>query len=99
LKITGVEATLLKTRSVIVQISTDEGISGIGECTPINLEVLAHFVNTALQPLLIGEDPLKVDPHSVQPGAMAGVDIALRDILGKVTSLPIFTLLGGSYRY
>ena len=101
MKITGVEATLLKTRSVIVQISTDEGISGIGECTPINLEVLAHFVNTALQTLLIGEDPLKVDkldPHSVQPGAMAGVDIALRDILGKVTSLPIFTLLGGSYR-
>ena len=40
----------------------------------------------------------KLDPHSVQPGAMAGVDIALRDILGKVTSLPIFTLLGGSYR-
>ena len=112
MKITGVEATLLKTRSVIVQISTDEGISGIGECTPINLELLAHFVNTALQPLLIGEDPLKVDklwnamlfrayklgPHGVQPGEMAGVDIALRDILGKVTSLPIFTLLGGSYR-
>ena len=61
MKITGVEATLLKTRSVIVQISTDEGISGIGEYTPINLEVLAHFVNTALQPPLIGEDPLKVD--------------------------------------
>jgi len=31
MKIIGVEATLLKTRSVIVQISTDEGISGIGE--------------------------------------------------------------------
>ena len=61
MKIIGVEATLLKTRSVIVQISTDEGISGIGECTPMNLEVLAHFVNTALQPLLIGEDPLEVD--------------------------------------
>ena len=61
MKIIGVEATPLKTRSVIVQISTDEGISGIGECTPMNLEVLAHFVNTALQPLLIGEDPLEVD--------------------------------------
>ncbi|HAC19259.1 MAG TPA: hypothetical protein DCF78_11880, partial [Dehalococcoidia bacterium] len=34
MKITGVEATPLKTRSVVVQISTDEGISGIGECTP-----------------------------------------------------------------
>ena len=31
MKIIGVEATLRKTRSVIVQISTDEGISGIGE--------------------------------------------------------------------
>ena len=61
MKIIGVEATLLKTRSVMVQISTDEGISGIGECEPVNLEVPAHFVNTALQPLLIGEDPLKVD--------------------------------------
>ena len=96
----------------MVQISTDEGIYGIGECTPMNLEVLAHFVNTALQPLLIGEDPLEVDklwnkmlfrtyklgPHGVQPGAMAGVDIALWDILGKFTGLPIYTLLGGSYR-
>jgi len=112
MKITGVEATPLKTRSVIVQISTEEGISGIGECTPMNLEALAHFVNTALQSLLIGEDPLGVDklwnamlfrayklgPHGVQPGAMAGVDIALWDILGKFTGLPIYTLLGGSYR-
>ena len=112
MKITGVEATPLKTRSVIVQISTDEGISGIGECTPMNLEALAHFVNTALQSLLIGEDPLEVDklwnamlfrayklgPHGVQPGAMAGFDIALWDILGKFTGLPIYTLLGGSYR-
>ena len=78
----------------------------------MNLEVLAHFVNTALQPLLIGEDLLevdklwngmlfrtyKLDPHSVQPGAMVGVGIALWDILGKVTGLPIYTLLGGSYR-
>ena len=112
MKITHVDATALKTRSVIVQISTDEGITGIGECTPMNLEVLAHFVNTALRPLLVGEDPLEIDklwnamlfrtykmgPHGVQPGAMAGVDIALWDILGKVTALPIYTLLGGSYR-
>jgi len=72
----------------------------------MNLEVLAHFVNTALQPLLIGEDPLEVDklwnvmlfrtynldPHSVQPGAMAGVDIALWDILGKATGLPLHSV-------
>ena len=78
----------------------------------MNIEVLAHFVNTALRPLLVGEDPLEIDilwnkmlfstyklgPHGIQPGAMAGIDIALWDILGKVTGLPICTLLGGCYR-
>ena len=112
MKITKVEAIALKTRSVIVQVSTDEGVTGIGECTPMNLEVLAHFVNTVFRPLIVGDDPLEIDklwnkmlfsayklgPHGVQPGAMAGVDIALWDILGKVTGLPIYTLLGGCYR-
>ena len=112
MKITSVEATALKTRSVFVQVHTDEGISGIGECTPMNLEVLAHFVNTALRPQLLGEDPLEIEklwnkmlfstyklgPHGVQPGAIAGVDIALWDILGKFTGLSISTLLGARYR-
>ena len=112
MKITRVEATALKTRSVIVQIFTDEGIAGIGECSPMNLDVLAHFVNNALGPLLVDEDPLEIDklwnkmmfstyklgPHGVQPEAIAGVDIALWDILGKFSGLPICTLLGGSYR-
>ena len=112
MKITEVKATALKTRSVLVQVETDEGISGIGECSPMNLEVLAHFVNKALAPLLIGENPLEIDklwntmmfrtyklgPHGVQPEAIAGVDIALWDILGKATGLPVCTLLGGCYR-
>ena len=112
MKITAVEATALKTRSVIVQVHTDEGISGLGECTPMNIEVLAHFVNTALRPRLLGEDPLEIEklwnkmlfgtyklgPHGVQPGAIAGVDIALWDILGKFTGLPISTLLGARYQ-
>jgi len=112
MKITQVKATPLKTRSVIVQVFTDEGIDGVGECSPMNIEVLAHFVNKALAPLVVGEDPLEIDklwskmmfstyklgPHGVQPEAIAGVDIALWDILGKATGLPICTLLGGSYR-
>ncbi len=112
MKITEVLATPLKTRSVIVQISTDECVRGVGECTPMNLEVLTHFVNRVLGPMIIGEDPLEIDrlwnkmlfstyklgPHGAQPGAIAGIDIALWDILGKVAGLPICTLLGGSYR-
>ena len=112
MKITEVKVTALKTRSVIVQVFTDEGITGIGECSPMNLEVLAHFVNNALAPLIVGDDPLEIEkvwnkmfyrtyklgPHGVQPEAISGVDIALWDILGKYTELPISTLLGGTFR-
>jgi L-alanine-DL-glutamate epimerase-like enolase superfamily enzyme len=34
----------------------------------------------------------------VQPEAISGIDIALWDLLGKTTGLPIHTLLGGCYR-
>ena len=112
MKITEVKATALKTRSVLVQVSTDEGVEGIGECSPMNLEVLAHFVNKSLAPLCVGENPLEIDklwnkmmfstyklgPHGVQPEGISGVDIALWDILGKVAGLPVCVLLGACYR-
>jgi len=112
LKITDVKATPLKTGTVIVQVFTDAGVVGIGECSPMNIAVVAGFVNTALRPLLVDENPLGIDvlwnrmmfktyklgPQGAQPEAIAGVDIALWDILGKVTGQPIHMLLGGCYR-
>ncbi len=112
MKITNVKATVLRTHSVFVQVFTDEGITGIGECSPMNPEVIAHFVDTALKPIIINDDPLETDKlwnkmtfgtyklgvQGVQPEAIAGVDIALWDIKGKATGLPIHTLLGGCYR-
>lgn len=112
MKITDVKAMVLKTRSIFVQVYTDEGVTGIGECSPMNSVVIANFVNTALKPLVVGENPLEIDKlwnkmtfrtyklgvQGVQPEAIAGIDIALWDILGKVTGLPIHTLLGGCYR-
>jgi L-alanine-DL-glutamate epimerase-like enolase superfamily enzyme len=111
MKITDVKATPLKTGTIIVQVFTDQGIMGIGECSPMNTAVIAHFVNTALKPLAVGQNPLEIDKlwnkmtfntyklgvQGAQPEAIAGVDIALWDILGKVTGLPIHTLLGGAY--
>lgn len=112
MKITDVKATILKTHSIFVQVYTDEGITGIGECSPMNLLAIAYFVNTVLKPLLIGENPLEIDKlwnkmtfrtyklgvQGLQPSAIAGIDIALWDILGKFSNLPIHTLLGGCYR-
>ncbi len=112
MKITDVQATVLKTRSIFVQVYTDEGVIGIGECSPMNSSVIANFVNTTLRPLVVGENPLEIDKlwnkmtfrtyklgvQGVQPEAISGIDIALWDILGKVVGLPIHTLLGGCYR-
>jgi L-alanine-DL-glutamate epimerase-like enolase superfamily enzyme len=112
MKITDVKTTLLKTGSIFVQVLTDQGITGIGECSPMHGPVLAHFVDTALKPLVVGEDPREIDRlwhkmlfrtyklgvQGVQPEGIAGIDIALWDILGKVAGLPICTLLGGRYR-
>ena len=110
MKITDVKASPM--RPVLVRVYTDEGVMGIGECSPMNANVNAHFVNTALKPLLMGENPLeigklwskmtfrtyKLGVQGVQPEAIAGVDIALWDILGKVAGLPICIMLGGCYR-
>jgi L-alanine-DL-glutamate epimerase-like enolase superfamily enzyme len=112
MKITDVRTTVLKTRSIFVQIYTDEGVTGIGECSPMNSDVIANFVNAALKPIVMGENPLEIDKlwnkmtfrtyklgvQGAQPEAIAGIDIALWDILGKVAGLPIHTLLGGCYR-
>lgn len=112
IKITDVKATPLKTGTVIVQVFTGAGVVGIGECSPMNVAVVAGFVNTALRPILVDQNPLGIDvlwnrmmfktyklgPQGAQPEAIAGVDIALWDILGKVTGQPIHMLLGGCYR-
>ncbi len=112
MKITDVKANVLKTGSVFVRVFTDEGVVGIGECSPMNSRVNAHFVETALKPLVLGENPLEIEKiwnkmffrtyklgvQGTQTEAIAGIDIALWDILGKVTNLPICTLLGGCYR-
>jgi D-arabinonate dehydratase/D-galactarolactone cycloisomerase len=111
-RIRDVVVSLLRRGSVFVQVHTDEGITGIGECSPMNGRVLAHFVETALKPLVMGEDPLDVDRlwrkmlfrtyklgvMGVQPEAIAGVDIALWDIRGQAAGQPVWKLLGGRYR-
>src|SRR4029077_17183150 len=99
--------------TTLVQVDTDEGISGIGSASG-NGELLEVIVGKVLKPLLIGMDPTQIeevwDKAYVRGGhkefgtrgvgvvALSGVDIALWDILGKVRGLPIYQLLGGKCR-
>jgi L-alanine-DL-glutamate epimerase-like enolase superfamily enzyme len=109
LKITAVEAHRLQTNSLFVLVRTNEGITGIGEVSPMNTRVLASILQHSLAPIAVGKNPLdvgriwdemlhatyKLGTMGAQPEAMAGIDIALWDILGKTAGLPIWQLLGG----
>jgi L-alanine-DL-glutamate epimerase-like enolase superfamily enzyme len=109
LRITAVDVFPLKTGSVFVLVRTNEGVTGLGECSPMNGRVIVSMLKEALVPLVIGKNPLdvgriwdemyhrtyKLGVMGAQPEAMAGIDIALWDILGKVSGLPIWQLLGG----
>ena len=95
----------------LVEVETDEGITGWGECFgPGNIALANKFiVEKVIQPIVIGEDPLNKEyiwhkiynllRDSGQKGmpiqALSGVDIALWDILGKKTNMPLYKLVGG----
>ena len=95
----------------LVEIETDEGITGWGECFgPGNIALAnKYIVEKVIQPLIMGEDPINKEYiwHKVynllrdsgQKGmpiqALSGIDIALWDILAKKAKLPLYQLLGG----
>ena len=95
--------------NVLVKISTDEGLWGIGEAAPFE-PVTGESAATVLEALklfrtgLIGMDPLDIEGiHrmmdrllSGNTSAKAAVDIALYDIKGKLMGQPLYKVLGGS---
>ncbi len=98
----------------LVEVATDEGITGWGECFgPGNVAIANKaIVEGVIQPMILGADPLDRDVlwHRVynllrdhgQKGmpmqALSGVDIALWDIAGKVAGLPLHKMIGGAHR-
>ena len=97
---------------LLVRITTDEGITGLGEvsCTPRwsgeDQVTAAHFIDTILAPLVTGHDPRNIERLSHAAGrALAGhpftkaaLEMAMWDILGKAAGLPVYRLLGGPVR-
>lgn len=94
-----------------VRITTDAGITGIGESSTTESFMAAAIVRQ-LSDVVIGRDPSRIQElwqdlyrmyFNVRGGnlllcAMSGIEHALWDIKGKVAGLPVYDLLGGAMR-
>src|SRR5436189_5309570 len=100
-------------RSAFVRVHADDGLSGIGEASPMQGGIASlGIIARDIAPVLIGKDPLdhavlldralhtfvKLGPEGALTGALAALDIALWDIKGKLLGQPIYKLLGGAWR-
>jgi len=99
---------------IVVRVGTDEGIEGIGEAgfSAVYYPTVGPIVNDQLGPMIIGRDPLDIGAlwhdmmasthmwgrRGVETYALSGIDIALWDLMGKVTGQPLHRLLGTDKR-
>ena len=97
--------------TLLVKVETDCGIVGWGEAFPHRIwPAVKSLLETLIAPACIGAEATDISAlmkmltyrvHGVGRAgpvmyALSGLDIALWDILGKVTNKPIYMLLGGA---
>jgi mannonate dehydratase len=97
---------------VTLKITTDDGLTGIGDATLNGREqAVAAYLTEHIVPALIGRDASRIEDTwqyfyqgaywrrgPVTMTAISAVDTALWDILGKQAGLPVHRLLGGRSR-
>ena len=98
---------------VLAKVQTDQGISGIGEASPIDASFygetqhsIVAIIERFISPLVNGEDPLEIErlEKSIDQKvagnncAKTALDIALYDLAGKALGQPVHVLLGGQFR-
>ncbi len=95
----------------LVKVTTDTGVVGWGDAFAYHcLEAVSAAVEHMIAPAVIGEDATDIaglnhrlqqrmhlfGRHGITIFAISGLDLALWDIAGKASGLPLATLLGGS---
>jgi galactonate dehydratase len=94
---------------IFVKVETDAGLYGWGEAGGMGRERACEATVHEIEHYLIGQDPGQIEllwntiyrdsyrrPDDTLLNALAGVEIALWDILGKSLNVPIYKLLGGA---
>ncbi|TXL89798.1 D-mannonate dehydratase ManD [Streptomyces sp. IB2014 016-6] len=97
---------------VTLKITTDDGLTGLGDATLNGRELsVVSYLRDHVVPLLTGLDPHRIEDiwqslyrgaywrrGPVTMAAIAAVDVALWDIKAKAAGLPLYQLLGGASR-
>ncbi len=96
---------------LLVKIETDEGIYGWGESGLSGRELAVASAVQHYREFLVGRDPQRIgalwqemyrsqyfEGGRVLAAAIAAIDIALYDVVGKALGVPVYQLLGGKQR-
>ena len=102
----------IKYNWTLLRITTDTGLTGVGESTNWPGSPLVYHATKHLGQHIIGEDPRRIDyiwtklyrdfnwqgPTGTMMCAMSGIDMALLDLKAKWLDVPAYQLLGGAFR-
>ncbi len=93
---------------VLIKIHTDDGLIGLAEATPRphlygeTQHSVVAIIKKNLEPSLIGMNPFDLEKvhHRLERvkqnlTAKAAIDIAIHDIIGQSSGLPLYRILGG----
>ncbi len=97
---------------VTLKLTTDDGLTGLGDATVNGRELAAvSYLRDHVVPLLIGRDAHRIEDTwqflyrsaywrrgPITMAAIAAVDMALWDLKGKAAGMPVYQLLGGASR-
>jgi L-alanine-DL-glutamate epimerase-like enolase superfamily enzyme len=101
--------TISRVTNIFMRLETSLGVTGFG-CAAPDLQVTGETPESVMRvcretvfPQLVNTDPLRVAYRlekfaaliEQHPSAVAMVDMALHDVLGKKAGLPLYRLLGG----
>ncbi len=100
--------TCYAAENIYLRIHTDEGISGVGECSPFPMLVgetqdTCFYVGKVLAKLLIGKNPLEIEQRlneldayiALNKTIKSAFDMAMHDIAAKKEDKPLYAFLGG----
>ena len=102
----------IKYNWTMLKIYTDEGYTGVGEATNWPGSQIVEAAAIEVGQRIIGYDPMRTDfiwtklyrdlnwvgPFGASMCAISGIDMALLDLKAKVLGVPMYELLGGTFR-